>query len=41
MARELAGAVMPPAGLRQSLHDWGTIVAALADTPRKRKRQGC
>ena len=38
MYRELATAVLPGMGLRNTLASWNRIVGRLADAPRRRKR---
>ena len=38
MYREFVAAVLPCLGLRDTLGAWQTIVAHLADAPRRRKR---
>ena len=38
MLRELRHALLPPQHLTNIFHDWKTIVAQLAEPPRRRRR---
>jgi len=39
MFDQVRHAILPPMGLQDALRNWSAITQALADTPRKRKRQ--